>query len=701
MRLTILLIFIASICQAQVPGNFKQVRLLNNVDSVGLGSTTGIVRYDPITGKYRFYNALTSSWFSYGVGNFWPLNGNATRTAVTIDGNGTDLSLIDNGVFYAATTSGYEFTMSGTGIVLNGTASNSIELSGNESRVTSGAYTFKSDATDGFVFTGALSYKDTAAQVLVIDDVTKQLKRRHASTFLTPTSISATSPITYNSGTGVISTSIPTSTLVGRSSLGTGVMQNISVGNGITMGATMRWGGTLTQSTTINGGGNSLGFNSIGDFTIGTNTTLNLSAGTTALISTTAGNLDLTTTGGGVRVNTLTSDRITFAGALGLLSDDAGLTFTSANGLRVQGDNDAVALLVEDDAGNDIIKAEESVGGTTVTINQTATGNTNIYGAFTFLWDATGNDFISIGPTDIDLHNAGTDNIKLRPGSGGVQIEGVANNNALTKIAGINSSTNEVEYRDVSSIGITNSGAANEIVKSNGTNIVGTGLFSAGTGSFSLTGNYAWTGSGDVTWNIANPYGIHVTDANNSSVNSALKISHLTSGSPAIGIGTAIELISETTVGGFVGGKITSVSTTVSSGNETFDLVLNTGRNGATVPVLTFYGASMGMVQNSVNGTIGYDAGGISVSESTGQSFYAFNLTNGGSATNDGQDFIVSPGDGITNGQGGDITFNVGLGAGTGRDGYIIMPTIPTADPCATAPSGTIWDNSGTLSRCP
>lgn len=61
----ILLIIISITCQAQVAGNFKQVRLLNNTDSIGLGSTTGIIRYDPVTAKYRFYNALTSTWFSY------------------------------------------------------------------------------------------------------------------------------------------------------------------------------------------------------------------------------------------------------------------------------------------------------------------------------------------------------------------------------------------------------------------------------------------------------------------------------------------------------------------------------------------------------------------------------------------------------------------------------------------------------------
>lgn len=42
--------------------------LYNNTDSAAVNSTTGIIRYDPVTGKYRFYNALTGTWFTYGSG---------------------------------------------------------------------------------------------------------------------------------------------------------------------------------------------------------------------------------------------------------------------------------------------------------------------------------------------------------------------------------------------------------------------------------------------------------------------------------------------------------------------------------------------------------------------------------------------------------------------------------------------------------
>lgn len=66
MRLIALLLFVSFSASAQF-GNFKQVRLLNNTDSTGIANV-GIIRYDPITGKYRFWNSLTSQWFTYGTG---------------------------------------------------------------------------------------------------------------------------------------------------------------------------------------------------------------------------------------------------------------------------------------------------------------------------------------------------------------------------------------------------------------------------------------------------------------------------------------------------------------------------------------------------------------------------------------------------------------------------------------------------------
>ena len=88
-RILFIIIVLASvICNAQVAGNFKQIRLLNNTDSVSLGSTTGIIRYDPVTGKYRFFNALTQQWLTYSTASYTFTNG-LTNTSGIVRLGGT------------------------------------------------------------------------------------------------------------------------------------------------------------------------------------------------------------------------------------------------------------------------------------------------------------------------------------------------------------------------------------------------------------------------------------------------------------------------------------------------------------------------------------------------------------------------------------------------------------------------------------
>lgn len=80
--------------------------------------------------------------------------------------------------------------------------------------------------------------------------------------------VTATAPISYDSGTQTVSTSMTTNRLLGRSTAGTGVAEEISIGSGLSLSA-----GTLTAT----GGGG-------GAFTGGTLTSnLTLAAGTTSL----------------------------------------------------------------------------------------------------------------------------------------------------------------------------------------------------------------------------------------------------------------------------------------------------------------------------------------------------------------------------------------------------------------------------------
>lgn len=147
MKRIILLLFgilIAAIAICQVPGNFKQIRLLNNVDSVGLGSTTGIIRYDPITGKYRYYNALTSLWFT----PINSLNLTATGNNVTLTKSSVDrytINIPDAG-------------FGGRGVVSTGT-----QYFTGEKRLTDGLVVEIINSSDNTIVREASLYRETGA----------------------------------------------------------------------------------------------------------------------------------------------------------------------------------------------------------------------------------------------------------------------------------------------------------------------------------------------------------------------------------------------------------------------------------------------------------------------------------------------------------------------------------------------------------
>jgi hypothetical protein len=76
------------------------------------------------------------------------------------------------------------------------------------------------------------------------------------------------------------------------------------------------------------------------------------------------------------------------------------------------------------------------------------------------------------------------------------------------------------------------------------------------------------------------------TDANNSSSVAVSKFTHSTSGSPSSGIGTIVELETQTTAGNKVGSNIESIATIVSSGTEEFEFRINNVNSGALAPNL-------------------------------------------------------------------------------------------------------------------
>ena len=93
--------------------------------------------------------------------------------------------------------------------------------------------------------TTALGYTPvTNARTLTINGTTYDLTANRTWSVGTVTSVSATAPITSSGGTTpTISTSMATNKLIGRSSAGTGVMEEITVGTGLSLSA-----GTLSST---------------------------------------------------------------------------------------------------------------------------------------------------------------------------------------------------------------------------------------------------------------------------------------------------------------------------------------------------------------------------------------------------------------------------------------------------------------------
>lgn len=130
--------------------------------------------------------------------------------------------------------------------------------------------------------------------------------------------------------------------------------------------------------------------------------------------------------------------------------------------------------------------------------------------------------------------------------------------------------------------GITNSGTANEVVKSDGTNIVGTGLFTSSDGLWTRTGNFNLTTTGDITHTTANGVGLQSNNATNNTVYNTATIQHTTSGTPGTGIGTGQVFVTETSNNNNeIGSKIESVTTDATAGSEDFDLRWSTMAAGA------------------------------------------------------------------------------------------------------------------------
>lgn len=89
----------------------------------------------------------------------------------------------------------------------------------------------------------------------------------------------------------------------------------------------------------------------------------------------------------------------------------------------------------------------------------------------------------------------------------------------------------------------------------------------------------------------------------------------------------------------------------------------------------------------------------------------AFQTMDGATGTESTGDILIRTG-AVTSGTGavGNIEIRLGSQAGSGSGGtlqldpstgFLTIVNIPTADPCGSAPTGTVWSDSGTLKVCP
>lgn len=261
----------------------------------------------------------------------------------------------------------------------------------------------------------------------------------------------------------------------------------------------------------------------------------------------------------------------------------------------------------------------------TKTFNPTSGTNTTNVLEILPTWNTTGTYSgnlrgLYINSTNTSLTGATWNAIETT--SGNIVFAGIGQDDTKTRIAAFDSN-GKLFWRAASTFGsVTNTAANNELMKSDGTNAVPSGIFSTSTGDVDLGGastggsarNISAIGSGsninlflktkgtgsfvaqDETSNqyfaaspstfagawSTNTGTLDLTTAATNSVGYVAKFRHASTGTPTNGIGAGLQLETETSVSNYeIGATIESVVTDATSTSEDIDLAFKTMTAGA------------------------------------------------------------------------------------------------------------------------
>jgi hypothetical protein len=338
-------------------------------------------------------------------------------------------------------------------------------------------------------------------------------------------------------------------------------------------------------------------------------------------------------------------------------------------------------------------------GDSKITIYGNATGGTAILTTNA----ATGNLF-NTNATTVNIAGAGTSvNIGATTGTTTVANPALTMNNSSTtfnmngtapSIAGTSTGTASIFNANLT---VINFGQAADI------SMGGTNKTVTVRGALAVNGNTTLgdASSDTVTYNantsyVPNTYTFTLDDASTNGIGYPIKFSHTTTGTAAVGIGTGVQFITENAAGTAVtGASVESLSTNVTNGAESFNLVLKTMTAGAA-PVQV-------VAANTSTLTVGASSTATTINTQTGSNL---TLTPGAvGATSSGSTLTVSGGiGGATSGAGGAATFKGGDaqtsaagGVATFKSGAAVGTNITGSNTIIQAGNGTGNGGSGNI----